>query len=191
MALKLGEVLNNLVKEETSRLIAEVVLEADTNTVTIPNLDINRDGRVYDFDYMVKIGPETSGSGRYPQMRVNTISASNYCGISKFCTAELSSSGQIPSANFYPYYYQNVDSMFIAAAGSVDGIYHITGSLRLLDGVMYLKFKSCSINLPQTVQRDFEGWFIYNSTIDNITSIQVIVSNTTMQVGSVFRIYKR
>ena len=61
--LKIGDEFKNLIKEETSRLIAEVVLEADTNTVTIPNLDINADGGIYD---VVVIGAGLTASGINP-----------------------------------------------------------------------------------------------------------------------------
>jgi hypothetical protein len=100
MALKLGEVLNNLIKEETSRLIAEVVLEADTNTVTIPNLDINRDGGVYE---VIVSGVSTINNSYFVEYN-NVASDSNYRHIRLYNTGStITSDGSNEATAGYMY----------------------------------------------------------------------------------------
>lgn len=166
-----------------SLLIADVTLETSASSITINDLDINRDGGVYDF---VCIAQGSSSEGI--SLRINNIITGYYSTINRV----NSTLSVIGAATNQCYYFNNAASLFMGDVMN-DELTLITGTI-CVDVSPTTLYASCNgLLTTQGAGKQSSGTFggkVYSNSHNNITSI-TILSGTTLLSGMRIRIYKR
>lgn len=209
MALKLGEVLNNLIKEETSKLIAEVILEADTNTVTIPNLDINRDGGVYEDSKVgkVQVAESLNVEGNYYK-NGELMDLSNYqpllisgTNIKTVNSGSLLGNGNIDLLEYASHYAWDGSRVIYNKVGSDFAyprtVFQDTGNIRYKKGtsisdflisrssrvVVYYEFGQQNYVKSMIIPKIMSNFWFFDKEGTNIIYIQVDWTNRKINIS--------
>lgn len=181
LSARQGNILNEKINQ--GRLVTQLTLTSDTQTVTIEDLDIIRDGGIYDIEISGK-----AGAAADVFVRVNNISSSTYWMHGWYWTtsgtAEISS-GSLTFAlrKDRPYWY--------CAHSLRTALGRIEGTLSLNENSKYpmYSYRTHQVWNANQLKADFSC--VLGTTVNNITSLWFQTQNTVFKAGTTFKIWRR
>jgi len=160
-------------------LMAEVVLDAGVSSIVIDDLDINKDGGVYD----IYVSTKSTTRGMY--CKINSYTT-DYYSLVKYMDHSLTSNGSVNESNFYYHDYEH--AILGTYSGLTDAKYHMKIDFVARDyPAIYCKRATVRSGRQNTA----EAHCFYRGSIINITQLTFTTdSGYNFGAGTVIRIYK-
>lgn len=160
--------------QEGDLLIANIRTTSSVGMVDISNLDIVRDGNVYDFEMFIPYNYQESLS-----FNINNNYLAYYSSISHQWT---------PSQGSFGNSYHDVQHITIPINQQGVAMNRIRGTIMFAENTMSLMCESSSISRSSTTSRIAQTMGIFNEAIPNVTSV---LFQGFFPVGTVVKFYRR
>ena len=175
----------NILNEKINRggLVAKLTLTSDTQTVTIGDLDIIRDGGVYDIEICGQ-----SGTAADILVRVNNLSSTYWMYGWYWST---SGTTQDISSGSLTFALRRDRTYWYCAHSLRPELGRIEGTLSLNENNKYPMYSYQTRQLWQGSQIQSNFTAVIGTRVDNITSLWFQAQNTVFKAGTTFKIWKR